>query len=136
MDKQIQEQIDDIVYIITACFIRHDHRFPPSIVYDCARELIKFNYRKIVPNVDFVVNEAIKNTAQERSEYQRLTDEDLIVIINASEYGDMTKFLLYAHRLWKLENKIKQGLLVECVRERRVFIVKQGCEVHFFGINV
>lgn len=41
----------------------------------------------------------------------RITPKDLIEAINMPTNGDTTRFLLYAQRLWELENKIEEGQL-------------------------
>ena len=44
--------------------------------------------------------------------YERLTFDDLVETINMPQNGDLTRFLLYAQRLWQLENAIRDGKLV------------------------
>lgn len=45
------------------------------------------------------------------SNYVRLTPKDFIEVINHNSNEDMTRFIIYAQRLWKLENKIYNGEL-------------------------
>lgn len=46
-------------------------------------------------------------------QYERLTPKDLVETINMPQYGDNTRILLYAQRLWDLENQIERGELVK-----------------------
>lgn len=50
--------------------------------------------------------------ASEKPKYDRLTDRDLAVTLNTNYGEDMTRFYLYAQRLWELENKIESGELI------------------------
>ena len=45
--------------------------------------------------------------------YKRITPKDLVEAINMPQGEDMTRFLLYAQRLWEIENSIEQGELVD-----------------------
>lgn len=57
---------------------------------------------------------------------ERLTPKDLVEVLNMPQYGDTTKFLLYAQRLWELENMIGSGKLL-------AFPCKPGDTV--YGVN-
>ncbi|MCM1437770.1 MAG: hypothetical protein NC131_00970 [Roseburia sp.] len=43
---------------------------------------------------------------------ERLTDKDLTVTLNMPQYGDTTRFMIYAQRLWELENELESGELI------------------------
>ncbi len=47
------------------------------------------------------------------SEYKRLTPKDRIELLNVNNSGDMTRFILYANRLWDIENMLKSGMLIK-----------------------
>ena len=50
--------------------------------------------------------------ASEKPKYERLTDKDIAITLNTNYCEDMTRFYMYAQRLWELENKIESGELV------------------------
>lgn len=50
--------------------------------------------------------------SESKPKYERLTDRDIAVTLNNNECEDMTRFYMYAQRLWEIENKIEQGKLV------------------------
>ena len=45
--------------------------------------------------------------------YERITPKDLVETINMPQGEDMTRFLLYARRLWEIENAIERGDMVD-----------------------
>lgn len=49
--------------------------------------------------------------------YKRITPEDLMEAINMPQNGDTTRFLLYTHRLWELENAFAKGEIVAFPRK-------------------
>ena len=53
------------------------------------------------------------NYTADEKKYERLTDKDIAVTLNTNYCEDMTRFYMYAQRLWELENKIESGELVE-----------------------
>lgn len=55
--------------------------------------------------------------------YERLTPKDLVETINMPQYGDNTRFLLYAQRLWDLENQMERGELTKlpCKLGQRIY---------------
>lgn len=50
--------------------------------------------------------------ASGKPKYERLTDKDVAITLNTNYCEDMTRFYMYAQRLWELENKIESGELV------------------------
>lgn len=50
--------------------------------------------------------------ASEKPKYERLTDKDIAVTLNTNYCEDVTRFYMYAQRLWELENKIENGQLI------------------------
>ena len=57
-------------------------------------------------------NKGYKWIASEKPKYERLTDKDVAITLNTNYCEDMTRFYMYAQRLWELENKIESGELV------------------------
>lgn len=51
--------------------------------------------------------------------YERLTDEDLVLTLNHNDNGDMTAFYKYAMRLWELENGIKRGEIIFIEKDKK-----------------
>ena len=45
--------------------------------------------------------------------YQRLTPKDRIELLNVNNSDDMTRFILYANRLWDIENELENGMLIK-----------------------
>ncbi|MCH5315470.1 MAG: hypothetical protein J1E81_06120 [Eubacterium sp.] len=46
--------------------------------------------------------------------YKRITDRDLILNLNVNEgTQDLTKYMIFAHKLWELENQIEKGELLK-----------------------
>ena len=60
----------------------------------------------------------------------RITPKDLIEAINMPTNGDTTRFLLYAQRLWELENKLEAGQLIEspCKIGDPIWVVYEHCD--------
>lgn len=52
--------------------------------------------------------------------YERTTPKDLVEAINMPQGEDMTRFLLYAQRLWEIENAIERGEIVKLPRKEAV----------------
>lgn len=46
--------------------------------------------------------------SESKSNYERLTNKDIVVTLNKNDYEDATRFYLYAQRLWELENKMER----------------------------
>lgn len=47
------------------------------------------------------------------NKYERLTPKDKIEVINVNHGDDMTRLILYAFKLWALENMLESGELIE-----------------------
>lgn len=47
------------------------------------------------------------------NKYERLTPRDKIEVINVNHGDDMTRLILYAFKLWALENMLESGELIE-----------------------
>ena len=58
--------------------------------------------------------------------YERITPHDLVETINMPQGEDMTRFLLYAQRLWEIENAIERGEIVKFPRKETDKFIKQG----------
>lgn len=44
--------------------------------------------------------------------YERLTDRDMVLNLNVNQdTTDLTKYMIFTHRLWELENAIEKGEL-------------------------
>lgn len=52
--------------------------------------------------------------------YERITPKDLVKAINMPQGEDTTRFLLYAQRLWEIENAIERGEIIKLPRKEAV----------------
>lgn len=53
------------------------------------------------------------------NKYERLTPKDKIEVINVNHGDDMTRLILYAFKLWALENMLESGELIEVGQKER-----------------
>lgn len=53
------------------------------------------------------------------NKYERLTPKDKIEVINVNHGDDMTRLMLYALKLWELENMLESGELIEVGQKER-----------------
>ena len=68
--------------------------------------------------------------------YERITNRDLILNLNVNEgTQDLSKYMIFAHRLWELENQIEKGELLKfpCKIGDPIWVVFDAgheCQIH------